>query len=348
MLTGVPSGLTNRSSGTPGQPSARPASGVSGRTASGPDGGFAEGGTMRGKGVRWRNPPGPVDRAEQRHEDRERPDRLESVRVRGEAAHRVERHRIAGHGRVLASPAIGPRDRQLDALVARGDAHLAREPSDRRRRNAGDRRRPLGRTVRDALLQELVRGLDGAAVGQRELAVQKGVGALGVRRHRPVRVAVPPHRVAHVLRRAVGTVRKDFTADEQPGVVGVGVDVHELPGVRVAREEVAIVEAELDQLAAEREQQRAVGAGADRHPFVGDRRVAGADRIDRHEATAVALELRDRDLERIRVMVLGRADHHEELRAVEIGRRRTPRTSRRSCRSCPAAMLTEQKPPCAA
>ena len=69
----------------------------------------------------------------------------------------------------------------------------------------------------------------------------------------------------------------------------------------------------------QREQQRAVGAGADRDPLVGDRGVAGAHRIDRDEAPARALELRDRDLERVGVMVLGGADHHEELRAVEVG-----------------------------
>ena len=68
----------------------------------------------------------------------------------------------------------------------------------------------------------------------------------------------------------------------------------------------------------EREQQRAVGAGPDRHPLVGDRRVAGAHRVDRDEAPAVALELRDRDLERIGVMVLGGAEHDEELGALEV------------------------------
>ena len=132
-------------------------------------------------------------------------------------------------------------------------------------------------------------------------------------------MAVPPHRVADVLGRAIGAEGKHIAANEQPGVVGGRIDVDELTRVGVAREELAIVEAELDQLAAEREQERAVGAGPDRHPLVGDGRVAGADRIDRHEAAAVALELRDRDLERIRMMVLGGADHHEQLRAVEVG-----------------------------
>ena len=58
--------------------------------------------------------------------------------------------------------------------------------------------------------------------------------------------------------------------------------------------------------------------GLDRDPFVGDRRVAGAHRVDRDEAAAPALELRDRDLQRIRVVVFGGADHHEQLRALEV------------------------------
>ena len=58
MRTGVPSLSTNRSSGSAGQPSARPSSGLPGRTPSGPFGVFAQGGIGRGNGALWRNPPG--------------------------------------------------------------------------------------------------------------------------------------------------------------------------------------------------------------------------------------------------------------------------------------------------
>ena len=68
----------------------------------------------------------------------------------------------------------------------------------------------------------------------------------------------------------------------------------------------------------QRHEERAVRAGADRHPLVGNRRVAGADRVDGDETAAGALELRQRDLQRIRVMVLGGADHEKQLRAIEI------------------------------
>ena len=58
MRTGPPSASTNKSSGPAGQPSASPARGVSGRTASGPFGGLATGGIARGNGALWRKPPG--------------------------------------------------------------------------------------------------------------------------------------------------------------------------------------------------------------------------------------------------------------------------------------------------
>jgi hypothetical protein len=50
MRTGSPSSSTNRSSGRAGQPSGMPSSGVFGCTASGPFGGFGQGGIGRGNG----------------------------------------------------------------------------------------------------------------------------------------------------------------------------------------------------------------------------------------------------------------------------------------------------------
>ena len=97
------------------------------------------------------------------------------------------------------------------------------------------------------------------------------------------------------------------------------VEIHQLAGVGVAHQEIAVVQAERDDLVDQRQQQRAVGAGTDRHPFVGDGRVAGAHRVDRNEATAVALEFGQRDLHRIGVMILGGADHDEQLGAIEVG-----------------------------
>ena len=54
------------------------------------------------------------------------------------------------------------------------------------------------------------------------------------------------------------------------------------------------------------------------YPFICHRRVAGADGIDRDEAAALALELADRHLQRIAVMVLRGADHHEQLGALQV------------------------------
>ncbi len=143
---------------------------------------------------------GPVDGAQQRHQDGQRADGLEAVAVRRQATHRVEGDRVAGHALVLAAPPVGPGDGQLDGLVARGHAHLVRQAADRRRGNAGDVLGPLGRATAHALFQQLERGLDRRAVGHGEAAEQRRVRALGVVGHRLAGDAVPPPEVVRPQR----------------------------------------------------------------------------------------------------------------------------------------------------
>ncbi|KGD38802.1 hypothetical protein DO70_6472 [Burkholderia pseudomallei] len=236
--------------------------------------------------------------------------------MRGEPAHRMECNRVAGDGIVRLAPRVGPADRQRDLVIARDVRHLMREPADRRGRNARDSLRPLRRAFGHALAQQRERGRDGRAVVERVAAVERGRCAARVMRNRPAAAEIPPQVILRKQRIALGARR---IAHEEAERVGFGAHVQQLGRVRVARDEVAVVAAGLDQLANHRHEQRAVGAGADRYPFVGDCRVAGADRVDRDEPSARALEFRDRDLQRIRMMILGGADHEEQLRAIEIG-----------------------------
>ena len=60
----------------------------------------------------------------------------------------------------------------------------------------------------------------------------------------------------------------------------------------------------------------AIGARLDWNPFVGNRRIAGANRVDRDEASTAALEFGEGYFERVAVMVLRRADHHKQLGAI--------------------------------
>jgi hypothetical protein len=97
------------------------------------------------------------------------------------------------------------------------------------------------------------------------------------------------------------------------------VEHHQLRRIGEALEKRMVHQLVADQLVQQRHEQRAIGAGLDRNPLVGNGRVARAHRVDRDEAAARALELADRDLHRIAVVVLGRADHHEQLGALEVG-----------------------------
>jgi hypothetical protein len=239
MRTGEPSSLTKRSSGSPASPApCRPAAvglhraRVVGRARAGRD------------GPRERRlvaePAGPVDGAQQRHQDRQRTDGLEAVAVRRQAAHRVEGHRIAGDGVVLICPSVGPGDRQLDLLVARRDAHLVRQAADGLGRDAGDALGPLGRVVLDALLQQLEGRLDRCAVGQLELAQQARVGASACR---PRRGRVRSHHSLFCGSQQAFRRRPSVAHDQAELVAGL-VLVHQLAGVGVAHQEVAVVQAQ--------------------------------------------------------------------------------------------------------
>ena len=237
--------------------------------------------------------------------------------MRCQPAHGVEGHRVAGDGVVLLPPGIGPGDRQFDPLVARGDAHFVRKAADTRRGNAGDVLRPLRRVFLHPLQQQLESRLYRGAIFQPVGAQQRRVGTWRVIGHRAAAEAVPPQLIVAMfgvvaLRGVAGTHRHALLRTRR-------VDVDQVTGVAVTREEGAVVKPGLEDLVGQRQQQRAIGAGADRHPFVGDRRVTGAHRIHRNETPAAALEFRDRDFQRIGMVVLGGADHHEQFRAVEIG-----------------------------
>ena len=258
---------------------------------------------------------GSVDGAEQRHQNRQRAYRLEAVGMRRQTAHRMEGHRIAGDAVVFLAPRVGPGDRQFDLLVARRDAHLVGETADGLDRNAGDLARPFRGVILYPFLQQLESGLDRRAVGQLEFAEQEWIGSLAVRDDRLIGIAIPPQLVLRVV---TALLFRHLGAHEHAEFVMLVVEIHQLAGVGVAHQKIAVVQTERDDLVDQREQQRAVGAGTYAHPFVGDRRVAGAYRVDGNEAAALALEFRDRDLHRIGVMVFGRADHHEQLGALQI------------------------------
>ena len=125
-------------------------------------------------------------------------------------------------------------------------------------------------------------------------------------------------RVAAVARRACGRIE-----GEQALALAV-LQHHQLRRVGVALQEGPVDQIGRDQLVQQRHEQGAVGARLDRDPLVGDRRVAGAHRVDRDEATARALELAQRDLHRVAVVVLGGADHHEQPGVVEVGAAELP------------------------
>jgi len=68
----------------------------------------------------------------------------------------------------------------------------------------------------------------------------------------------------------------------------------------------------------ERQNEQPVGSGPDTDPFVRDRRIAAAHRVDRHDLRASRLERSETAFHRIRGVVLGDAEQQQIFRALPV------------------------------
>ena len=189
---------------------------------------------------------------------------------------------------MLPAPRVGPGYRQLNFFVARGNAHFVRQPANGIGRDAGDTLGPFGRVLLDALLEQLESRLDRRAVIEFEAAHHARIAVVTVRRHRLLQVTIPPQLV---FRFDTGFFDLHVASQKQAVFVAVGIDVDQVGGIGITRQEFAVVQTQGNDFADDREQQRAVGSGPNRHPLVGDRGITGAHRVDGDELAAVALEL---------------------------------------------------------
>ena len=257
---------------------------------------------------------GAIDRADQHLQHVQRARRLEAVGMGRDAAHGMEGDRTADECLVALAMHVGPGLVDLDRFVERHAADLGCKAADRGDIDAdtvGDRFRRVLRV--EIFLREKLEGRDnGTPVVEREPARKSGPRAARSCRDRAL-----GHRL--VDQRAALRV-----AGEKPVAGGSRRIDHQPCRVRVADQIVDVDAARLEQLVDERENQQPVRTGPHADPVVGDRRIAGADRVDRHEAGTALLELGYADLDRVRIMVLGDAEQHEELGPVPVGRPELP------------------------
>ena len=251
-----------------------------------------------------------VDAAQQHLQQVDGAAGMEAVGMRRYAAHRVHRDRPADHLVVLAPGPVRPGHVQLDFLLEGGVRQFGGDAADGVGRHAGLVLDHVGRVLR--LQVTLGHQFEGrptnGAVFQREAAAERGrdVGQQGVDGR--VGVAVPGQRLAVRVAQEQAVLRVARFVAHQPG------------GVGVAHQELEVDFLRLDQFVDQSHHEQAVGAGPDADPFVGDRRVARAHRVDRHElGVFAALQQAEAGLDRVGVVVLGDAEHHEVAREVPVG-----------------------------
>ncbi len=115
-----------------------------------------------------------------------------------------------------------------------------------------------------------------------------------------------------------------LVAQEQAVALLPGGLHHQPGGVGVAHQEFVVELLVLQEHVHHRHGEQAIHAGLDRQPFVGDRRVAGAHRVDRDELAAAALELFQADLDRVGRVVFGHPPHDEIFGVIPVGRAEFP------------------------
>ena len=277
---------------------------------------------------------------------------VKTVRMRGDAAHRMHRHRPADHFGVFAPVRIRPALRQADFLPERDVGDFGGDAADRVCAHAAfgsDRVRSVLR-AKKSFGHQLERGNGVAPVGQGEFADDQrrdansiralDLEALPFKGRAGVRgdseSACRAQRVAVRIAREQAVIRRARIAHDQMMRICILDQIIEIDPV--------VVQQFVDQ----RADKQAIGAGPDADPFVGDRAIAGAHRIDRDDLGAAALDLAEAELDRIGIVVLGDAEHQQGIWCDPNPARRIPRTEPPIVYMPAAAMLTEQKPPCAA
>jgi hypothetical protein len=118
-----------------------------------------------------------------------------------------------------------------------------------------------------------------AAIGHLEAAHELWCRIGRERRHGRVRMAVPHEGGILGVADEETIIGTTLVLDDEPGRVGVAEQIF------------AINLLGSEKLVDQRADEQPVGAGADADPFVSNRRVAGADRIDRNDLGPPGLEL---------------------------------------------------------
>ena len=221
-----------------------------------------------------------------------------------DAAHGMHRHRPTDHLVVAPPGPVGPGLVDHDGLFEGGMRQFGGDAPDDVGPDAGFGGHGIGRVLRlEAAGGDEMEGRHrGAAVGQEDLAGELRLGIDPVCGDDRLGRGVEDQGLAGGVTGEQAVIGGALILDHEPRRIGVATEIFLV--------DLAGAQQFLDQ----RQDEQAVGSRPDADPFVGDRRVAGPDRIDRHELGGAArLELAEADLDRIGIVVLGYAEHQEVL-----------------------------------
>ena len=243
-----------------------------------------------------------IDGAQQHLQDVDGAAGMEAVGMGRDAAHGMHRDRSTDHLVVAPPGPVGPGLVDHNGLLEGGMRQFGGDAPDDIGADTGLGGDGIGRVLRlEAAGGDEMEGRHrGAPVGQEDLAGKLRLGVDLVSAGDCLGLDVEHQRLARGVTGKQAVIGGALVLDHQPRRIGVSTEIFLV--------DLAGAQQFLDQ----RQDEQAVGSRPDADPFVGDRRIAGTNRIDRHELGGAArLEFAEADLDRIGIVVLGNAEHQE-------------------------------------
>ena len=265
-----------------------------------------------------------IDAAEQHLQHVQGAAGMEAVGMGGDAAHGMHGDGAADHLLVPPSGPVGPGYVEGDFLLEGGMGDLGSEPLDCRGIEAslfGNGIRRIGWV--EIPFGQQFEGRNGFP------AVRQDMFAGEIRRN--VCFQRGDHCAAALVegeRAALGI------AGEQAVIGGARILDHQPGRVRVAHQIVQIDFAGAQQLMHQRQNEQSVRARPDTDPLIRDGGVTSLHRVDGNELGATGLDVSEAHLDRVRIMILGDAEHHEILGVLPVRLAELPEGAADGIQSC--------------
>ena len=222
------------------------------------------------------------------HQDTQSADTMKTIGMCCQPTHSMERNRIPYHTFMLITPGVCPGNRQFNLLITRSNSHFMGQLFNRFCWHTGNRRGPFRGIILDPVNKQLESWFNWHTIFQFKITQQVGISTLRMCFYGTIHMTVPPE---FILRIDTGIINFFWSlTDKQTILVTVFFHINQFCRIGVLDQEVTVIQTLLDNFINDGQNQGTIRTGSDRHPFIGNGRIAGAYRINGDKTPTVTLK----------------------------------------------------------